>query len=153
MDNSHGQPSEDASSQRVQGPASKAFTYVKDGLPVTEYVQVKKEASFLELPNADYHPTAIIVMCSCPGCRTIGTLEFPNGFDFKTGDRVMEKKTIRGMCLNCRTGKDHAVLDQHGKIVGHKPCIGPEVEFIPYGDACKLMEHSQEMVKHVMGIA
>jgi len=135
----------------VQGHSK--FEYVKDGLPVTEYVKTKPPPSPFALPNEQYHATATIVMCSCPGCRTIGTLEFPNGFDFKAGSRLMEKKTIRGMCLNCRTGKPHAVLDAQGKIVGHKPCIGPEVEFIPYADSCDLMKRSQELVKHIMGIA
>jgi hypothetical protein len=152
MDNSSPERAGSPDGGGVQGHASK-FEYVKDGLPVTEYVKAKPPRSPFDVSTEQYHATATIVMCSCPGCRTIGTLEFPNGYDFKSGDRVVSKKTIKGMCLNCRTAKPHAVLDAHGQIVGYKPCIGPEVEFIPYGDSCDLLRRSQKLVKHIMGIS
>jgi hypothetical protein len=112
---------------RVRGETAK-FEYVKDGLPVTDYVRVKKDPSSVYVPTGDYHPTALIGMCS--GCRTVGNVEFPNGFDFKAGDRIMDKKLTKLFCLNCQR----------------------ETEFIPYADSCDLLRESQKTVKRIMGV-
>lgn len=70
-------------------------------------VETKKPSGYAATP--EYHPTMKPVKCS--GCGGIGIVEFVNGFDLKKGDRLMEGKTISGVC--------------HGK------CGGKEVEFIP----------------------
>lgn len=51
-------------------------------------------------PTNEYYPTGIVGACS--RCRLVGTLEFPLGFDFTAGDRVMERRTVRMYCLRCQ---------------------------------------------------
>ena len=64
----------------------------------TDYVKQQSKYDFK--PDKDYHPTHISGACSV--CHVIGNLEFPNGFDYKTGDNVMERRRIKVMCLRCR---------------------------------------------------
>lgn len=64
----------------------------------TDYVRNKSRYDFK--PNRDYHPTHIVGACSA--CKVISRLEFPNGFDFKSGDNVMDRKRIKAICLRCR---------------------------------------------------
>jgi len=137
---------------RLRGRTAK-FEYVRNGLPVTEYVEVKQDPNLVYQPNAEYHPTAILVICSCPGCRTLGQVEFPNGFDFTKGDKLMNGRVTKGFCLNCRTGEPHKIFDGQGCLKEEIPCIGPNVEFIPYSGACDFTKRAQDNVKKAMGIA
>jgi hypothetical protein len=50
-------------------------------------------------PTDDYYPTMRAV--KCVSCGLVGSLEFHNGFNLKSGDRVMNGKPIRGSCPRC----------------------------------------------------
>lgn len=52
------------------------------------------------VPTEVYYPTEIV--CACRECHVVGELEFPAGFDFRTGDRLMDRKTITGYCVRCK---------------------------------------------------
>jgi hypothetical protein len=51
--------------------------------------------------TADYHPTLLYVACT--KCRSVGNVDFPRGFDYKTGDRIMDGRVFKGFCLLCRS--------------------------------------------------
>ena len=84
------------------------ITYVdiRTKLITTEYV--KNQSKFDFKSNKDYYPTKILGACSV--CKAIGTLEFPNGFDFKAGDNVMERRRIKVLCLRCRKETEFIAL-------------------------------------------
>jgi hypothetical protein len=109
----------------------------------------------LYTPTSDYHPTALLVICSCKGCRVIGTVDFPNGFDFSKGDGLMAGKKIKGTCDKCRVEyPTHRVYDAAGRLVKSEACEGPEVEFIPYGKSSEWMiQRQREVIKNMLGIA
>lgn len=72
---------------------------VRDGKPMLDFVRMDLK----KMPprvTRDYHPTCMYVVCT--RCKTIGNLMFPRGFDYKTGDAIMDGKIVRGMCLTCR---------------------------------------------------
>jgi len=80
-----------------------------------------------------------LVLGVCTICRTIGNLEFPSGFDFKAGDKIMDGKATKAMCLGC------------GKLT----------EFLPYhklegggygGPGWDFLKRSQKIVKEIGGI-
>ena len=51
------------------------------------------------IATPEYHPTHIIGSCSI--CTMVGTLEFPQGFSYNVGDRVMDRKKVKCWCLKC----------------------------------------------------
>lgn len=51
-------------------------------------------------PDEGYYPTAIIVACT--KCKIVGTVDFPKGFDPKSGDSLMAGRVTKGFCLKCR---------------------------------------------------
>lgn len=71
----------------------------KDGKAVTAQVEVDLSKGEQYKPRKGYAPTARIVVCT--QCRTVGNLEFPQGYSEKAGDRIMDGKAIMAICLKC----------------------------------------------------
>lgn len=75
------------------------ITYVDEDRTVrTDYV--KRTVKPTLKPTEDYHPTKIIGICK--GCHTVGNLMYPTGFDWRSGDNVMERRVIGIFCVRCR---------------------------------------------------
>jgi hypothetical protein len=105
------------------------------GTPKTEYVKQNPKKSVFT-SNSGYHPTAIIGACSV--CKTVGTIEFPQGFDFTTGDNVMTGHKVKVFCLRCR---------RETEFIPAKVKPGEKNE-----DALKLLARSQrEMLEKLKG--
>ena len=64
-------------------------------------------------PTVEYHPTRKAVRCK--ECGGVGIAEFLNGFNLKDGDRLMEGKPIRGMCVKCGKETELVPLAPHLK--------------------------------------
>ncbi len=63
--------------------------------------------------NKDYHPTKIIGACSV--CKTVGVLEFPFGFSYNIGDRVMQRKKVVVDCIACNKRTEFIPLQINGQ--------------------------------------
>jgi hypothetical protein len=78
--------------------------FVKDGVPVTAQIEVDLTKGDEYKPKKGYVPTARVVACvpcQLAGRKTIGTLDFPQGFSEKTGDRIMDSKPVDAFCPRC----------------------------------------------------
>lgn len=61
-------------------------------------------------PTAEYHPTCVVVCCTA--CYVLGTLEFPSGFSYRTGDAVMHRdRPFRGKCGRCDRVTEMVAVD------------------------------------------
>jgi hypothetical protein len=118
---------------RIEGPVSK-FQYVRDGQFKTEYVRVKKAPGRVYKPDGEYHPTGILGGCSV--CKTIGQVEFPAGFDFKAGDRIMDGKTVKLFCLTCRRMTEFVPMNVQKQS----------------GPGFDLLRRSENVVQEIMGV-
>lgn len=81
--------------------------FVRNGQPMTEFVKVDPNAKGDPMQTRDgYVPTARVVGCvrcqKVRGRATLGTLDFPQGFSEKTGDRIMDAKAVKAYCPVCR---------------------------------------------------
>lgn len=70
------------------------------------------------LPTGGYHPTLMYVACA--KCKGIGEIEFPDGFDYKIGDKIMDKKVFKATC-------------QRGLFPPYKGCKNELNEMVPIG--------------------
>jgi len=59
-------------------------------------------------PTEDYYPTEIIGTCN--KCKAVMELNFSSAFNFKDGDRVMERKTIPAFCEHCHQNSEFIPL-------------------------------------------
>lgn len=75
--------------------------YVRDGIFQEALVETGPSPKAPPYrPGADYFPTAVPVVCT--RCRTVGTLEFPRGFDPKVGDAIMAGRIVKAVCFTCK---------------------------------------------------
>lgn len=80
-------------------PTTKESLYFVDRSgDVRTDVQIKLKDTGYK-PTPDYYPTMRAVKCY--SCGAVGALEFHNGFNLKSGDRVMAGKPIGGYCPRC----------------------------------------------------
>ena len=80
----------------------------------------EKKSSFID--TKEYHPTKVMGVCN--ECKMVGHLDFPNGFSYKIGDKIMDRnKTVKCWCIGCEK----------------------ETEFIPYVDG-KITEKGREFL-------
>lgn len=79
-------------------PRKESLYYVDRHGDVRTDGQIKvKDSGYT--PTKEYYPTMRAVKCIA--CGLVGSLEFHNGFNLKSGDRVMNGKPIRGTCPRC----------------------------------------------------
>jgi len=71
-------------------------------------------------PTGEYYPTLIVGACS--KCKLVGTLEFPVEFDFRTGDRLMDRKVIRLWCDRCQ--QETEFIPRPDKAISGLPGLG-----------------------------
>jgi hypothetical protein len=85
------------------------FDRVVDGNVERGHILIDKSKPQAPPPTTDYHPTLVYVACS--QCRTVGDIAFPNGFDYKIGDKIMDRRVFKAFCLNCKKMADMVPLD------------------------------------------
>ena len=125
----------------AKDPYFAPIDFVRDGVPMTDFVKVDPNAKGARYtPDEQYHPTAIIGACTV--CSTAGSLMFPSGFDYKTGDSLMDGKVVKVRCHTCRmetefrplTPKElnenqFSVLRRHYEIYKKMVVDGQEIPF------------------------
>jgi hypothetical protein len=61
-------------------------------------------------PDGHYYPTLIIG--TCKNCKRVSEIEFRADFNFKMGDRVMDRKPIPAFCEACKTQTEFIPLPE-----------------------------------------
>ena len=60
--------------------------------------------------NGEYYPTLIIGTCG--KCRAVSELEFGANFNFRAGDKVMDRKPIEAWCPRCKSNTEFVPLPE-----------------------------------------
>jgi hypothetical protein len=64
--------------------------------PDTGSVRMEKSRLTAPPPTSAYYPTLMYVACA--KCKGVGTIYFPQGFDYKIGDKIMDQKVFKAKC-------------------------------------------------------
>lgn len=107
--------------------------YVRDGQQVRDYVGVDPDAKGANYrPTREYFPTAMIVGCTV--CNTLGSVDFPRGFDERIGDKIMDGRVVKVFCPRCRG------------VTECRPLTPKELEDSQFDILRRYMENYRELV-------
>lgn len=93
------------------------FHLDKDG-KIRDDVAVKTKESGYQ-PDGEYFPSMIPVRCF--GCKSVGILEFVNGFNIKDGDSLMAGKPVKAVCFRCQSEQEMIPLTVTDKDAADLP--------------------------------